>query len=131
MEVVVPLEAAAEAVEGLAGLPDPEPYRVEGLPEAGHLLPHPGGDVGGGARNRGEFAASLTLRDLEEWRGEEEGIGDDEETEAVEWGHGLSLGFPPPLEQLTVLPLPLWTATHWPICGPVNIPARTNVWARI
>lgn len=57
VEVVVPLEAAAEAVEGLAGLPDPEPYRVEGLPEAGHLLPHPGGDVGGGdgggARNRG------------------------------------------------------------------------------
>ena len=31
VEEVVPLEAAAEAVEGLTGLPDPEPHRVKCL----------------------------------------------------------------------------------------------------
>ena len=31
VEEVVALEAAAEAVEGLAGLPDPEPHRVKRL----------------------------------------------------------------------------------------------------
>jgi hypothetical protein len=41
VEEVVPLEPAAEAVERLAGLSDPEPHRVHHLPQARHL---PGGD---------------------------------------------------------------------------------------
>jgi hypothetical protein len=37
VEEVVPLESAAEAVQRLAGLSDPEPHRVHRLPQARHL----------------------------------------------------------------------------------------------
>lgn len=37
MEEVLALQAAAEAVEGLAGLPDPEPHRVHRLSQTRHL----------------------------------------------------------------------------------------------
>lgn len=38
LKVVIPLEAATKAIEGLAGLPDPESDSVDCLSQCSHLL---------------------------------------------------------------------------------------------
>ena len=106
VEEVFALQAAAEAVEGLAGLPDPEPHRVHRLSQACHLPRRRPKSRAADAAEAERCGSARGLGDLEEDRGVGERGGEGRRrnrTEAGNWA--CSAGVSSVLEELTVLPL--------------------------